>query len=179
MKSAKSQQGFSRLGWVILILVIGVLIFITVPSMNCYSGTSRAWVTEGLALAASAKTAVAENAANGAVFNNGWTPPNAASNVSSKSVPTKEDRATNVYTGVAINPTNGIITITYTDKVDKGSPFILLIPVTDKKTLPVLGEALNGQITWECHSASAPANDVMPNLLGTLDLKHVPANCRY
>jgi type IV pilus assembly protein PilA len=184
MTPTKLKQVFSwLLNGVVLIAVIGILASIAIPdctpSSHCGNYLIRSRVTEGLALAASAKTAVAENAANGAAFNNGWTPPNATSNVSSKAVPTEADRTTNAYTGVVINPTNGVITITYTDKVQTGSPFILLIPVTDKKTLPVSGESLKGQITWECHSASAPANDVMLNLLGTLNPKYAPsADCR-
>jgi type IV pilus assembly protein PilA len=176
MKSAKLQQGFSLLEWLILISMFGILASIAVPSYCDY--IVRAKITEGLALAAAAKTAVAENAANGKPFTTGWIAPNATINVSTKALPTKEDRVTNVYSGVAINPTNGIITITYTDKVQTGSPFVLLIPLTDKKTLPVSGEAIKAQITWECHSATAPANDEMQNLLGTLNQKYVPANCR-
>jgi type IV pilus assembly protein PilA len=194
MKSAKLQQGFSWLGWIILISVIGILVSIAVPSYCDYLPRTR--LSEGLVLAASAKTAVAENAANGVPFANGWTPPDATSNVSS----------------IAINPANGIITITYTNKIamshiifwlpvtNKGilynpdgtlsltdrekdaimsdTPTLLLLPISGNK-FPVLGEPpITGKITWECHSASAPPNDVMQNLLGTLDPKYAPSDCR-
>jgi type IV pilus assembly protein PilA len=176
MKSAKLQQAFSWLSLLFVILVIGVLVSIAIPNYCDY--VPRQKVTEGLALAASAKAAVAENAANGMQFNNGWTPPNATINVSSKAVPTEADRKTNVYSGITINPTNGIITVTYTNKLQTGSPSILLIPVVGK-SLPVLGKPpITGSINWECHSATAPANDDMQNLLGTLNPTLAPANCR-
>jgi hypothetical protein len=94
-------------------------------------------------------------------------------------VPTANDRTTNLYSGVSINPINGIITITYTDKIAKDSPTILLIPnITENGSLPVVGYPTSGLIHWECHSATAPANDKLTTLLGTMNPKYVPANCR-
>jgi Tfp pilus assembly major pilin PilA len=204
----KLQQGFSLLGLVVVIVVLGILIL---PNYCNYS--PNAIVTEGLALTSYAKIAVAENAANGAPFNAGWVAPNATANVSTKAVPTEADRRTNVYSGIAINPANGIITITYTNKVtaayilfwlpfvDKGivyhnsdgtfgitdknkdvlmsdMPTLLLLPITDNKTLPVADKPTKGVITWECHSATAPTDDALRMLLGTINPEYVPANCR-
>jgi len=109
MKTTKLQQGLSWLSLLVVVLIVGFLAFIAIPNYCDYLPRSR--VIEGLALAASAKTAVAQNAANGAPFNQGWITPNATINVSSKAVPTDADRNTNAYSGIAINPTNGIIII--------------------------------------------------------------------
>ena len=208
MKTSKLQQGFSLLGLLVVIAIIGIVASIGMP--NNY--LPRARVTEGLALAGFAKTAVAENAANGAPFNAGWVAPNATANVSTKVVPTPADRKTNVYSGISISPANGIITITYTNKIamayilfqlpilkwgilydsdgtftiaDRNTvammmsdtPTLLLLPITDNKTLPVVGKPTKN-ITWECHSATAPTSDVLTTIVGTMNPKHVPANCR-
>jgi len=207
MKTSKLQQGFSLLELVVVIVIIIIVASIGMPT----DYRSRARVTEGLALAASAKTAVAENAANGAPFSAGWIAPNATTNVSTKAAPTQADRWTNVYSGVAINPANGIITITYTNKIAmvhilfrlpilkwgilynsdstftitdrhkvammmSDMPTVLLLPIADNKTLPVAGKPT--KVTWECHSATAPTDDALTTILGTMNPKDVPANCR-
>jgi prepilin-type N-terminal cleavage/methylation domain-containing protein len=208
MKTSKLQQGFSLLELVVVIVIIIIVASIGMPT----DYRSRARVTEGLALAALAKTAVAENAANGAPFNAGWIAPNATANTSTKAVPTQADRKTNVYSGIAINPANGIITITYTNKVAmdhilfrlpilkwgilynsdstftiadrhkvammmSDTPTVLLLPIADNKTLPVAGKPTI-VIDWECHSATAPTDDALTTILGTMNPKDVPANCR-
>ena len=181
MNSLNKQNGFSWVGWLTVIVIIGIFVGLAIPSYCGGGYPIRAKVTEGLALAASAKTAIAENAANGMPFTTGWIAPNATRNVSSKAYPTDADRQTNVYSGISINPTNGIITITYTDKIARGSPTVLLIPVVGEKSneLLVFGKKPTSEkINWLCHSNTAPNKDAFRNLLGTIDFKIVPANCR-
>ena len=126
-----------------------------------------------------AKTAVAENAANGQPFASGWTPPNATINVATVATPGPTDRTTNANSGVSIGAT-GVITITYTNKISTGFPTIKLLPVANAG-LPVAGTPPTaGSINWECHSLSAPSSDVLSagTGLGTILEKYVPSNCR-
>jgi type IV pilus assembly protein PilA len=144
---------------------------LAIPAYQDY--ITRAIVTEGLALAVSAQIAVDENAANGAAFTHGWVAPNATINVATVPVPQTNDLATNTNSGISINPTNGIITISYTNKISTSPSLstIVLLPVTGS-ALPISGTpTTSGSINWECHSATAPANDKLTTILGTLNPK--------
>lgn len=120
----------------------------------------KAHVTQGLALASFAKTAVAENASNGSPFISGWTPPSATDDVAS----------------IGINPVNGAITITYTDRVAlPPANKLILVPRDGANPLVSSQPPVSGSINWYCLSSSSVNKfGTTPTISGNL----VPANCR-
>ncbi len=133
----------------IVVAIIGILAAVALPAYQDY--TVRAKVTEGLSLAGAAKTAVAENAANGKNLDSGFTAPAATANVAS----------------VAIAQATGVITVTYTAAI--GSKTLFFTPTSGGAALS--GTATDsvvpagGSIEWDCKG-------------GTMDAKYRPAACR-
>lgn len=160
MKTLKTTQGFTLIELMIVVAIIGTLASIAIPAYQDY--IVRAKVTEGLSLAASAKTTVSENAWNVGEFNSGWTPPTPTDNVSA----------------VQINTTNGVITITYTNKVGPSSPTLLLVPFDGVDQLTQGEAVISGVITWRCHSSNPPLSSPDRTITGTIDPRYVPATCR-
>ena len=162
-----AQKGFTLIELMIVVAIIGILAAVALPAYQDY--TVRAKVTEGLSLAGAAKTAIAENAANGAPYKSGWTAPASTKNVES----------------ITIDDAAGFITITYASTIDGGSKTLILNPINGSKTA---GQAFTGgtttattiptagSISWTCTSASSPAGVLGQK--GTIDSKYVPAECR-
>jgi len=122
------QQGFTLIELMIVVAIIGILAAIAIPAYQDY--TIRARVTEGLSLADSAKTAVAETFQSNPTLplDTGWTVPAATTNVAS----------------VALDNATGNITITYTAAAGNGTITVVPNPAL------VSGTPVSGSMTWDC-----------------------------
>src|SRR3569832_801994 len=118
----KTQQGYTLNELIIEVANNRIKAAIAIPAYQ--DNTIRARVTEGLSLADSAKTAVAETFQSNPTLPlaTGWTPPNPTTNV----------------TSVALDAATGDITVTYTAAAGGGTIIVKPNPVLVSGT-PVSG----------------------------------------
>lgn len=133
------QRGFTLIELMIVVAIIGILAAIAIPAYQDY--TIRAKVSEGLALAAPAKTGVAEYyVSEGALPSN-----NAAAGVAAATDITGD------YTlSVAIG-SNGVITVTYTGEPQIAGDTLTLTPSTNA-----------GSVNFECAVGTIETRYVPP-----------------
>jgi len=126
MQRSSQQQGFTIIELMIVVAIIGILAALALPSYQEY--VKRANVSEGLALGASAKTAVSEFYSS----NNRMPPGNTSAGLAISASITG-----NAVKSVALN-TSGVITITYNDKVQNNA------------TLTLSPSTSAGNVQWKC-----------------------------
>jgi type IV pilus assembly protein PilA len=173
----KMQKGFTLIELMIVVAIIGILAAIAIPAYQDY--TIRAKITEGLNLADSAKTTVAEGFQSGDIVGlnagaAGWL---------AGFTPTK------YVSTIVITPTTGVIVVTYSVNgatggipqlvANGGGPVLTLSPYINKAPLAT---GLAGNIDWACASATAQtalaSEGALPGAMGTVLAKYVPSQCK-
>jgi type IV pilus assembly protein PilA len=164
----KMQKGFTLIELMIVVAIIGILAAIAIPAYQDY--TIRAKVTEGLNLADSAKTAVAESWQSGGVTGlaaaaTGW-------NTSFV--------ATKYVSSIAISTTSGAISVTYSSTAIPqlgGNTLLTLTPSIGAVALASTN-TLAGAMDWACASAGHTVAGSLPYTAGSIVTKYVPTNCK-
>ena len=163
------QKGFTLIELMIVAAIIGILAAIAIPAYQDY--TIRAKVTEGLNLADSAKTAVAESFQSADVQGLNA----AAAEWLSNFKPTK------YVSTITITSNTGLIVVTYNAGAIPqlaGGNVINLTPFM--QGAPLVSGA-SGNIDWACTSqgkATATAQSMGAAAAGSVPTRYVPTSCK-
>ncbi len=169
MVGTKKHGGFTLIELMIVVAIIGILAAIAIPAYQDY--TIRAQVTEGLNMAALAKTPITD-----AFMNNGEAP---ANRTEAGLTPNPTDTVGKYVASVAI--ANGVLTVTFGNEANAQ-----IVGLTMTLT-PY--ETTNLGVVWRCGSAPVPGGGL--NTMGTsgggntavyaaptLPPQYLPSSCR-
>jgi type IV pilus assembly protein PilA len=181
------QKGFTLIELMIVVAIIGILAAVALPAYQDY--TVRARVSEGLVLAATAKAAVADNAANTKPFAAGFS----GVGLATKAVTANPAGVFNAPggQGININPLNGEVTIAYTTAVAPALESLLVLmpaqaaagggPAALTATADTNAVVPTSNIRWDCYAAGVTqprAGGVASTTAPTLQQKYSPSECR-
>jgi len=150
----KLQRAFTLIELMIVVAIIGILAAMALPAYQDY--VKRAHISEGLVLSAGAKMAVLEYFSSNNTFPQTNTCTSATDCNGLVGLDVTTNIAGNAVTSLAVG-NNGIITITYNNKVDATNNLLTLTPNNS-----------GGAIIWNC--ASAGTNGV--------NARYLPSRCR-
>lgn len=133
----KTQQGFTLIELMMVVAILGILVAIALPAYQDY--TKRTYVSEGLSVAAGAKSSVSEYYGTNGV----WPADNSATGIAAPS-----ELRGNAVSQVSV--ATGVITIQFNNKVDN-------------QTLTMSPTATSGAIRWTCSGGSLDRKYVPSN----------------
>ncbi len=141
------QQGFTLIELMIVVAIIGILAAIAIPAYQDY--TIRSQVSEGMSLAAAAKSAVAET-----FLNSGEAP---ADRTEAGMSALATDTSGKYVTGVEVE--DGVITVTYGNEANQQ---------IDTETLTLTPyESVDLSVVWRCGNAPVPQGVAALVTMGT------------
>ena len=133
----RAQQGFTLIELMIVVAIIGILAAVALPAYQDYTKRSR--ISEGLSLAAGAKTAMAEYYAS----NNAWPANNAEAGMAAAA-----DIKGNSVDSVTVSTASGKGVITVAYKTNAGGGTIIIEGTAS---------ASAGGVTWSCTKGTVDA----------------------
>jgi type IV pilus assembly protein PilA len=165
------QKGFTLIELMIVVAIIGILAAIAIPAYQDY--TIRAQVTEGLNLASSVKTAVAETYANTGVWPADLIAAGVVDAAGAATPPTGK-----YVSGITV--ANGTVQITYSNQ--NGYQANKAIDTAILGLKPMV--SANQDVIWVCAYKAAPTTAI-ESAGGNSDAhgstilaKYLPSNCR-
>jgi type IV pilus assembly protein PilA len=157
------QKGFTLIELMIVIAIIGILAAIAIPAYQNY--TIRAQVTEGLSLADSFKTGVAE------FYQNNGTFPVGTSVAGSATTIPMPGASAGKYAGPITVTANGNIQITYNGSQASTKVKGLILYLQP-------GVDTNGDVVWVCGTAATPTGVILSGAAATnVPAQYLPSSC--